>query len=227
MAVCECASMMPGVTCLPRPSISKAPAGAETSRPTAVTFPSTTSTSAPSRMPEGPCVHTVAPRTTTAPGDASGPPSRAGAGRTSGAFAGAGDLAAADAASVFFGARSIRLPSIQISATVLFSSKGAPSRTTRFAMRPDSRVPRRSPRPSCRAGTTVTAASASSAESPRPIASRTRASKSSTFSRPSVVSEKVTPASRSHRGLPGARSNARRRVVETSSHSSSRSSLSG
>ena len=85
--VCECASMMPGVTCLPRPSTSSAPAGALRLLPTAVILPSTARTSAFSRIPAGPCVQTVAPRTTTALGDATGPSSRAGRGRTSGSGA--------------------------------------------------------------------------------------------------------------------------------------------
>jgi len=98
---------------------------------------------------------------------------------------------------------SIRFPSIQISAARVDSAKGSPVSTTMFAIRPVSRDPSRSANPSCRAGTTVTAARASSFESPRAIASRTRRAKSSTSSRPAVVSEKLAPASRSHFGLEG------------------------
>src|SRR5262249_27289717 len=75
--------MMPGVTCLPCPSISTAPAGAERFLPTAAIRPSTTRRSAFSTVPEGPSVQIVAPRTTTARGCASGPPSLAGSGRIS------------------------------------------------------------------------------------------------------------------------------------------------
>ncbi len=77
-------------------------------------------------------------------------------------------------------------------------------------------------------GPTVTAASASSAERPRPIASRTRPSKSSTFSRPSVVSEKSRVRRRESTADCRARGRTRAGAsIGTSSHSSSRSSLSG
>jgi hypothetical protein len=76
--------MTPGETCLPRPSISSAPAGAESPLPTAVIFPLTATTSAFSRIPAGPSVHTVAPLTITAPGAAGGVTSRPGNGLTSG-----------------------------------------------------------------------------------------------------------------------------------------------
>ena len=155
MAVCECASMMPGVTCLPRPSISRAPAGAASAAGRrAATFPSTTSTSAPSRMPAGPCVQTVAPRTTTADGAASGPRLAGRRGRASRrALAASGGLLAAVAASVFFAARSIR-----VAVDPDLGDRGSSPRTARRRGRrgwrscPASRVPRRSPRPSWRAG---------------------------------------------------------------------------
>ena len=208
-AVCEWASMMPGVTCLPFPSTSTAPEGAERFFPTAATRPLTTRTSAFSRIPADPCVHTVAARTTTADGAATGAAKRGGAGRTS-VFAAVDAFSGAPSFSFSFGFApcpgSSRTPSIQISATRLLSAKGSPVSTTRFAIFPGAIVPRRSPRPSWPAGIVVTAASAASAESPRSIASRTRSGKSLASSRPAVVNENWRPASASHFGFDGARS---------------------
>ena len=68
-AVCECASMMPGVTCLPRPSISSGARGRgqrPCRRPRSCRR--RRARSAFSRIPAGPSVQTVAPRTTTACG---------------------------------------------------------------------------------------------------------------------------------------------------------------
>ena len=69
---CVCGSMSPGVTCLPVASTSTAPAGAASFCPTRTTLPACTSRSAFSRRPCGPCVHTVALRTTSTAGCAGG-----------------------------------------------------------------------------------------------------------------------------------------------------------
>ena len=62
-AVCECASMMPGVTCMPRASITSAPSGAVSPRPMRAILPPRTSMSASSSVPASSCVQSVAWRT--------------------------------------------------------------------------------------------------------------------------------------------------------------------
>ena len=163
--------MIPGVTCLPRAVDHDGARGRRqaladrrrSSRPT-------TRTSAPSRIPAGPCVQTVAPRTMTARGRreraarfapgraalrAAPPRGRLGfaaavppRGRSSGNL----DPAPVD-------------PDLRDAAV---ARERLPVSTARLAILPASSVPRRSDSPSWRAGMVVSAASASSArEAPR------------------------------------------------------------
>ena len=62
IAMCECASINPGVRCIPLASTSVAPAGSASPLPTAAMRPPLSSTSVFASRPAGPCVHTVAPR---------------------------------------------------------------------------------------------------------------------------------------------------------------------
>ena len=68
IAVCEWQSMMPGVTCLPAPSTTRAPAGGGIEPPALTIFPPTARRSPFSIVPDGPIVQSVAPRTSTAGG---------------------------------------------------------------------------------------------------------------------------------------------------------------
>ena len=61
-------SMIPGATCLPVPSITSALGGVGRCLPTPAILPFLISRSAPSTVPRGPAVHTVALRTTTTSG---------------------------------------------------------------------------------------------------------------------------------------------------------------
>ncbi len=63
-----CGSMSPGVTCLPVASITTAPRGTASPFPTCTTLPARTRRSAFSSRPCGPCVQTVALRTSSTAG---------------------------------------------------------------------------------------------------------------------------------------------------------------
>ena len=197
--------MMPGVTCLPRPSTSTAPAGADRLLPTAAILPPddeqvrVLQDSGRTLRPDRRAAHDDG-RT----GAADRPRLRAretGERPSRGAAAGAGAVFFARLAASSRSSRacsgSIRDPSIQISAT-----RGSSRRTARRSRRRGWRSsrPRGCPdgpaRPSCRAGIVVTAASASSRDSPRAIASRTR------FGNVSRSSEPVRRERKREAGVP-------------------------
>ena len=67
IAVCECASMMPGVRCLPVASMMFAPAGTVSPLPMAAIFPSRINTSLLVSLPAAALVQTVALRISTVP----------------------------------------------------------------------------------------------------------------------------------------------------------------